>query len=208
LQNLQGFVGRIRVENPGYVDRGAALCQESSAGGVFVRWEMAEEKCGYAPLARRLFVAGVDGGLPMSEYPELKEFIEGFAARYTRRTERGPELSLTDEEFRTLAEFLTQGLVEWAEAAKLSDALDHPALGNFLEEFADRRSRGSDVGAAVEVGEEDMLGLGLFLTKGLIGWVLKLDRNRGRFERFDEIVGGKRPSFSGAFSRRLLVGAW
>lgn len=143
----------------------------------------------------------------MSEYPELSEFIEGFADRYARRTERGLDLAVTDEEFRTLAEFLAQGLVEYAEAARSSDSLDYPALGNFLEEFADRRSRGSDVGAAVEVDEEDMLGLGLFLTKGFIGWKLKLDRNRGRFEGFDEIVARKRSNFPGPFSRRLIVGA-
>jgi hypothetical protein len=144
----------------------------------------------------------------MSEYPELIEIIQGFARRYARRTERGLELAVTDEEFRMLAEFLAHGLVEYAEAARSSDAPDHPALGNFLEEFADRRSCGSDVGAAVEVSKEDILGLGLFLTKGLFGWVLKLDRNRGRFERFDEIVGEKRASFSGPFSWRVLVGAW
>jgi len=144
----------------------------------------------------------------MTEYPELIEIIQCFAARYTRRTERGPELVVTDEEFRTLAEFLAQGLVEYAEVSRSSDAPDHPALGNFLEEFADRRSRGSDVGASVEVSKEDLLGMGLFLTKGLIGWKLKLDRNRGCFERFDEIVGGERSSLSGPFSRRVLVGAW
>jgi hypothetical protein len=142
----------------------------------------------------------------MCEYPELSEFIEGFADRYGRRTELGPALAVTDEELRMLGEFLAQGLVEYAEAARSSDSLYHPALGNFLEEFADRRSRESDVGAAVEVDEEDMLGLGLFLTKGLIGWVLRLDRNRGRFAGFDEIAGRKRSSFSDPLSRRLVVG--
>jgi hypothetical protein len=144
----------------------------------------------------------------MTEYPELIEIIQCFVARYARRTECGMELALTDEEFRALAEFLAQGLVEYAEVSKSSDALDHPALGNVLEEFADRRSRGSNVGGSVEVSKEDLLGLGLFLTKGLIGWVLKVDRNRGRFERFDEIVGRERSGLSGPFSRRVLVGAW
>lgn len=143
----------------------------------------------------------------MCEYPELREFIESFADRYARRTELGPALAVTDEELRMFGEFLAQGLVEWAEAAREGDALDHPALGNFLEEFADRRSRGGDVGVAIEVDEEEILGLGLFLTKGLIGWKLKLDRNRGRFEGFDEIVGRKRSNFAGPFSRRLIVGA-
>jgi hypothetical protein len=143
----------------------------------------------------------------MCEYPELREFIEGFADRYARRTGLGPALAVTDEELRMLGEFLAQGLVEWAEAARSSDALDDPALGKFLEEFADRRSRGSDVGAAIELTEEEILGLGLFLSRGLIGWVLRLDRNRGRFAGFDEIAGRKRSSFSGPLSRRLVVGA-
>jgi hypothetical protein len=77
---------------------------------------MAEEKCGFGDLARRLFIAAV-GGLPMSEYPELIEIIQGFARRYARRTERGLEFAVTDEEFRILAEFLAHGLVEYAEAA-------------------------------------------------------------------------------------------
>jgi hypothetical protein len=196
LQNLQGSAGA------------AALSVKQPMPESCRRLGMAEEKCGFDALARRLFIAAVDGGLPMTEYPELIEIIQGFTARYAHRTERGLELALTDQEFRALAEFLAQGLVEYAEVSRLSDAPDHPALGNFLEEFADRRSRGSEVGAAVEVSKEDLLGLGLFLTKGLIGWVLKLDRNRGRFERFDEIVGGERSSFSGPFSRRVLVGAW
>jgi hypothetical protein len=154
-----------------------------------------------------LFAAAIDGGLLMSEYPELSEFIEGFADRYARRTERGLELAVTDEEFRTLAEFLAQGLAEYAEAARSSDSPDHPALGNFLEEFADRRSRGGDVGAAAEVDEEEIIGLGLFLARGFIGWKLRLDRNRGRFQGFDEIVGRKRSNFPGPFSRRFVVGA-
>lgn len=139
-------------------------------------------------------------------YPELSEFIESFVDRYARRTELGPALAVTDEELRMLGEFFAQGLVEWVEATRLSDALNHPALGKFLEEFADRRSRSSDVGAAVEVSEEDILGLGLFFARGLVGWVLRLDQNRGRFTGFDEIVGGKRSSFSGLLSRRLVVG--
>ncbi len=95
-------------------------------------------------------------------------------------------------------------LIEWVEAARSSEALDEPALGKFLEEYADRRGRASDLGAAVEMSEEEMLGLGLFLTRGLIGWVLRLDRNRGRFEGFDEIVRRRRSS---SCSRRLVVGA-
>ncbi len=46
----------------------------------------------------------------MSEYPELREFLEGFAERYARRTERGPALAVADEELRALGEFLAQGL--------------------------------------------------------------------------------------------------
>lgn len=143
----------------------------------------------------------------MSEYPELREFIEGFADRYTRRTDLGPALVVTEEELQALGDFLVRGMVEWVEAARSSDALDYPALGKFLEEFADRRSRGSDVGAAVEMSEEEMLGLGLFLARGMVGWVLRLDQNRGRFKGFDEIVGEKRQSFPGPLARRLVVGA-
>ena len=143
----------------------------------------------------------------MSEYPELREFIEGFANRYMRRAESGPSLLVTDEEMRALGEFLAQGMVEWVEAPASDDALDEPVLGKFLEEYADRRSRNSDVGAAVEVSEEEIVGLGLFLTRGLVGWVLRLDRNRGRFDGFDEIVERKRSSFPGLSFRRLVVGA-
>jgi hypothetical protein len=143
----------------------------------------------------------------MSEYPEFREFIEGFAARYARRIESGLALAATDEELRALSEFLVEGLLEWTEAANLSDALDEPALGKVLEGYADRRSRGSDVGASVEVSEEEIMGLGLFLTRGLVGWVLRLDRNRGRFDGFDEIVGRKRSGIPGLSSQRLVVGA-
>lgn len=142
----------------------------------------------------------------MCEYPELGEFIESFADRYTRRTESGAALAVTDEEQRMLGEFFAQGLAEWAEATRSSDALDQPALGKFLEEYADRRSRSSDIGAAVEVSEEEIIGLGLFFSRGFIGWKLRLDRNRGRFEGFDEIIERKRASFPGPFSRRVVVG--
>src|SRR5215475_11905544 len=113
-----------------------------------------------------------EGGLLMCEYPELREFIEGFAARYTRRIEIGLALAATDEELRAFSEFLVQGLIEWVEASGSSDALDEPALGKVLEAYADRRARGSDVGASVEVSEDEIIGLGLFLTRGLVGWVL------------------------------------
>jgi len=143
----------------------------------------------------------------MCEYPGLREFIEGFSARYARRIESGLALAATDEELRALSEFLVEGLIEWVEAPGSDDALDEPALGKFLEDYAGRRARGSDVGASVEVSEEEIVGLGLFLARGLVGWVLRLDRNRGRFDGFDEIVDRKRSSFPGLSSRRLVVGA-
>lgn len=103
----------------------------------------------------------------MSEYPEIRDFLEGFANRYTRNTEIGSILMVTGEELQTLSDFLVRGMVDWVGVAGANDAEDHPALGKFLDDFVDQHARKSDVGVAVSVSEEEIIGLGLSLREVL-----------------------------------------
>lgn len=130
--------------------------------------------------------------MEMNDYPEFREFVEGFAGRYTLATAIGPEVMVMQEELEELARFLVRGLVDWAITPESGEGGDLPELGEFLEEFTDHHTRNSRVGMVVQLTEEEMEALGLFLVRGLVGWVLRLDQNRGRFKGFDKIVERKR----------------
>jgi hypothetical protein len=138
-------------------------------------------------MAHRLF--GVDkterGSLEMNGYPEFREFVEGFADRYTLATAIGPEVMVLREELEEFARFLVRGLVNWAIEPGCGERGDSPELGEFLEEFTDHYTRESHVGMVVRLTEEEMEALGLFLVRGLVGWVLRLDQNRGRFKSYN-----------------------
>jgi hypothetical protein len=121
----------------------------------------------------------------MDGYPEFREFVEGFAGRYTLATGIGPEVMVLREEMEELARFLVGGLVNWAIEPGNGEFGVSPELGEFLEEFTDHYTRDSRVGMVVRLTEEEMEALGLFLVRGLVGWVLRLDQNRGRFKRYN-----------------------
>ena len=141
-------------------------------------------------MAHRLFGVGKTerGSLEMNGYPEFKEFVEGFADRYTLATAIGPEVMVMREELEEFARFLLRGLVNWAVEPGSGERGDSPELGEFLEEFTDHYTRDSRVGMVVRLTEEEMEALGLFLVRGLVGWVLRLDQNRGRFKRHKSIT--------------------
>jgi hypothetical protein len=143
----------------------------------------------------------------MRDYPDLRDFIEGFTECYTSRTELGLVLSVNDEEFRILSEFIIHGFVGWVEAGSPGFAGVRPALGEFLEDFADQYPPNSRVGAAMKVTDEEMIGLGMFLARSFVGWKLRLDQNRGRFKGFGDVMERKRLSVSGPLSRRLIARA-
>lgn len=143
----------------------------------------------------------------MCVYPELTNFLEGFTNHYTNKTTCGAEVMVTEDEFKALSEFLVSGIVDWVEVTDSGEMMDRPALGEFLEDFAEQYLGASDVGMAVQVTEEEMIGLGLFLVRGFVGWVLRLDQNRGRFKGFEEVIANKRLSLSGPVSRRSIVRA-
>ncbi len=132
----------------------------------------------------------------MSDYPEFRKFVEGFAGRYTLVTDIGPELVVMREELEELARFLVRGLVNWAVEPRSGACIDLPQLGEFLEEFTDHYTRNSRVGMVVQLTEEEMEALGLFLVRGLVGWVLRLDQNRGRFKRINPGAAGEELSLS------------
>jgi hypothetical protein len=121
----------------------------------------------------------------MDGYPEFREFVEGFAGRYTLATAIGPEVMVLREEMEELARFLVGGLVNWAIEPENGECGISPELGEFLEEFTDHYTRDSRVGMVVRLTEEEMEALGLFLVRGLVGWVLRLDQNRGRFKKYN-----------------------
>jgi hypothetical protein len=143
----------------------------------------------------------------MSDYPELRDFLKGFTERYTSRTELGPELAVTNEELLTLSAFLVRGFVDWVGADGSIDDWDRPALGEFLEDFVDQYPHDGRFGAAMQVTDEEMIGLGMFLARSFVGWVLRLDQNRGRFKGFGDVIERKRLSVSGPISRRLIARA-
>jgi hypothetical protein len=143
----------------------------------------------------------------MDGYPEFREFVEGFAGRYTFATATGQQVMVTREELEEFARFLVRGLVNWAVEPGSGECEDFPELGKSLGEFTDHYTRDSRVGMVVQLSEEEAEALGLYLVRGLVGWVLRLDQNRRRFEGFDEITERKRPDFSGHLSRRLIAGA-
>jgi len=138
-------------------------------------------------MAHRLFgvVKTERGSLEMDGYPEFREFVEGFAGRYTFATAIGPEVMVMREEMEELARFLVGGLVNWAIEPGNGECGISPELGEFLEEFTDHYTRDSRVGMVVRLTEEEMEALGLFLVRGLVGWVLRLDQNQGRFKRYN-----------------------
>ena len=92
------------------------------------------------------------------------------------------------EELEEFARFLLRGLVNWAVEPGSGEGGDWPELGEFLEEFTDHYTRDSRVGMVVQLTEEEMEALGLFLARGLVGWVLRLDQNRGRFKKYNSIT--------------------
>ena len=141
-------------------------------------------------MAHRLFIVGKTerGLLEMNGCPEFREFVEGFADRYTLATAIGPEVMVMREELEEFARFLVCGLVNWAVEPGSGECGDSPQLGEFLEEFTDHYTRESRVGMVVRLTEEEMEALGLFLVRGLVGWVLRLDQSRGRFKRHKSIT--------------------
>src|SRR5262245_59701525 len=141
----------------------------------------------------------------MSDYPELKDYFEGFTDRYARMTDLGWELEVTEEELQKLSKFLVMGIVDWVEMSGESDKGDHSKLGECLENFANRYPHAGDVGLVVQVTEEEMIGLGLFLARGFVGWILRLDQSRGRFKGFDEVTERKRLSLSSPLPQRLMA---
>lgn len=143
----------------------------------------------------------------MSNYPEFREFVEGFADRYTLATAIGPEVMVMRDELEDLARFLVRGLIHWAVEPGSGECGDLPELGEFLEDFTDHYTRESRVGMVVQLTEEEMEALGLFLVRGLVGWVLRLDQNRGRFKGVNEIVERKRSDFAETKDRRVIVRA-
>ena len=120
----------------------------------------------------------------MEGYPEFREFVEGFAGRYAFATAIGPEVMVMREEMEELARFLVRGLVNWAIEPGNGEFGVSPELGEFLEEFTDHYTRDSRVGMVVRLTDEEMEALGLFLVRGIVGWVLRLDQNRGRFKAY------------------------
>ncbi len=64
------------------------------------------------------------------------------------------------------------------------------------EEFTDHYTRDSRVGMVVQLTGEEMEALGLFLVRGLVGWVLRLDQNRGRFKRHNPGAASEELSLS------------
>src|SRR5262249_8274570 len=135
----------------------------------------------------------------MSGYPEFREFVEGFASRYTLASEPGPVVMVMREELEEFARFLVRGLVNWSAAAVESERCecgDLPGLGEFLEEFTNHYTRDSRIGMVVQLTEEEMEALGLFLVRGLVGWVLRLDQNRGCFKRYDPGAASEELSLS------------
>jgi hypothetical protein len=121
----------------------------------------------------------------MSDYPEFRKFVEGFAGRYTLTTDFGPEVMVMREELEELARFLVSGLVNWAGEPGRNAYGDSPELGESLEEYTDHYTRDSRVGMVVQLTGEEMEALGVFLVRGLVGWILRLDQNRGRFKRHE-----------------------
>ena len=138
-------------------------------------------------MAHILFIVSKteEGSLEMNGYPEFREFVEGFADRYTLATAIGPEVMVMREELEEFARFLVRGLVNWAVEPGSGECGESLELGEFLEEFTDHYTRESRVGMVVRLTEDEMEALGLFLVRGLVGWVLRLDQNRGRFKRYN-----------------------
>src|SRR5262249_56051288 len=97
----------------------------------------------------------------MDGYPEFREFVEGFAGRYTFATAIGPEVMVMREEMEELARFLVRGLVTWAVEPGSSEGRDWPELGEFLEEFTDHYTRDSRVRMVVQLTDQPLEALRL-----------------------------------------------
>ena len=124
----------------------------------------------------------------MSDYPELRDFLESFIVRYRCKTDLSVDSMVTGEELQALSKFLVRGIVDWVDEPYSNAINDSAGLGEFLDEFTDRYTHDSKVGMVVQVSEAEMKGLGMFLARGLVGWVLKLDQNRGRIKNFNGVI--------------------
>jgi len=143
----------------------------------------------------------------MSAYPDLRDFFEGFADRYMSMTADGSVLTVKEEELQTLSYFLVEGIVDWVASERSSAEGDRPAIGKFLDDYVNQYPRCSEFGGAFNITDEEICGLGLFLARGFVGWILKLDQDRGRFSGFDDVVERQRSGAHWHSRRRLIAGA-
>jgi hypothetical protein len=141
----------------------------------------------------------------MGCYPELRFFFEGFTDGYTRITEAGLELTVGGEELTMFGEFLLGGIADWVVTGRSGAEGDCLILGEFLDKFADRSLSDSDVSAAFQVTQEEMIGLGLYVARGVVALFLRLERDRGRFNGFGDVIGRKRSCADDALPRRLIA---
>jgi len=144
----------------------------------------------------------------MSAYPDLGDFFEAFADHYMQRTATGSVLMVKEEELQTLSCFLVTGIVDWVDSEPLSVEGDRIAIGEFLDGFfVNKYPPGGDGWTAFKITDEEMCGLGLFLARAFVGWILKLDRDRDGFSGFSDIIKRQRLGVHAPLRQRLIAGA-
>jgi hypothetical protein len=143
----------------------------------------------------------------MSDTPELRDYVEGFTERYTSRTEAGFVLNVTDEELSKFGNYVVRGFVDWVGRGQLNDGDFLYELGESLEVFSDQSAPDGSLGAAMQVTDKEVIGMGIFLARSFVGWLLRLDQDRGRFKRFDDVIELEKSGDPGLLFRRLIARA-
>ncbi len=140
--------------------------------------------------------------------PDLEEYIEGFWHRHTIHTSEGRELNVSGEDLQKFAYYLLMGLVLWQEeSSRLRGEVGSLLLGEFLDRYADRYPCSSNLGAAMQVTYYQMVGMGMHLSRALVGLLLCLDQSHERFDGFNDVVQGKSSGLLKPFSEKLIVRA-